>query len=83
MMTRINPTSVGLFSSKGRIAFRPAISFSFWAWAAALRTDKVLVYDEMVGEGDFHRIDEVDHATPGYFLDCKSIIYLFLSNMLA
>lgn len=82
-MTRISPTSFGRFSKTGRIAFRLALEFSILACPAALRTANEATYGEMVGDGDFEMIEAVEYATPEYFCDCRSIVYLLRSKMLA
>lgn len=46
-------------------------------------TDSVLTNGEVVGEENFEMIDEVEYATPEYFCDWRSIVYLFRRKMLA
>lgn len=64
MITRMSPTSFGLFSNRGSICFKLAFPVSHFAWAAALRTERVLIAEEVVGEGDSVMIDAVENATP-------------------
>ena len=51
--------------------------------AAALMTDRVLIYGEIVGARDLEMTNDVEHATPVYFWTRRSTEYLFLANMLA
>lgn len=83
MMTRSNPTSVGRFSSSGRMCLRLVFPDSSFACAAAFTTDKVLTKGDVVGEGDFKMMLAVECATPGYFCAWRSMAYLFRRNMLA
>ena len=43
----------------------------------------MLTNEEVVGEGDFVIMDAVENATPEYFSDWRSMVYLFRSRMLA
>jgi len=83
MITSSKPTSLGRFSKRGSISFNPRFPVSFFACAAALRTERELVYGEMVGEGDFEMVKDVEYATPEYFCACMSIVYLLRLNILA
>lgn len=67
IMVRINPTSFGLFSRSRRISFRAAFPVLSSAWAAALRAERLLTDGEIVGDGDFEMVVNVDFATPPYF----------------
>ena len=66
-MTRTSPTSVGRFSSNGKMCFSPAFAESFFACAAALMTENRLINASMVGAGEREMILAVDVATPSYF----------------
>ena len=47
-MVRTRPTSFGRFSSSGRICLRPSFANWLWAWAAALRTEMLLICGDSV-----------------------------------
>lgn len=83
MIVRIRPTSFGLFPSNGRICLILAFAASDLVCAAALRTDSVLTYGDNEGRVAFDIVDKVERATPEYFNDCRSIVYLFLFKILA
>lgn len=60
----MRPMSLGLFSSKGRICFRPSFPSCDCACAAALMTERVLIWVDVVGDGEEEMSLEVDFMTP-------------------
>ena len=63
IMVMTRPTSFGRFSSSGSICLRPSFASWLWAWAAALRTEMLLMCGDSVGV-EFERMLPVVLITP-------------------
>lgn len=63
--------SLGRFSSCGSICFSPSFADWLCAWAAALRTERLLMWADNVGD-DSESTRFVDLITPSDFLARRS-----------